>query len=56
MVVRIDEMVTEALPDVSPPAPAPNAATGGGRSSLDLDALDYEIARRRQRQARLWAD
>ena len=57
MAVMIEEMVTETVDEGSRgAAAAPSATVGGGGEEPDLDKLDYQMARRRQRAARLWAD
>jgi hypothetical protein len=56
MPVMIQEMVTETREEAMPPAPAPPSATGAGHDEPDMDKLDYQMARERQRSARLWAD
>lgn len=57
MTVRIDELVTDVA--VEPAAQrGTGGAEGGGSASAveDLDRLEHELERRRQRLARLWAD
>lgn len=57
MAVKIEEMVTETVDEGTRGAPAaPSATAGGGVQEPDIDKLDYQMARRRQRSARLWAD
>jgi hypothetical protein len=58
MAVMIEEMVTETVDEGTRGAPAAPSATagGGGGEEPDIDKLDYQMARRRQRAARLWAD
>ncbi|HET9638530.1 MAG TPA: hypothetical protein VFP12_04915 [Allosphingosinicella sp.] len=57
MTVRIDEIVTDVAEE-----PVAQRGTGGGEGggsagpAEDLDRLEYELERRRQRLARLWAD
>lgn len=55
MSVIIDEVVSEAgePPAAGPVAAAPPAAAA---PPVDLDRLAYEMARRRHRAQRLWAD
>jgi hypothetical protein len=57
MAVMIEEIVTETVDEGTRGAPAaPSATAGGGGEEPDIDKLDYQMARRRQRAARLWAD
>lgn len=57
MTVRIDELVTDMAEEPSAQRGANGAEAGGGASPAeDLDRLEYELDRRRQRLARLWAD
>jgi hypothetical protein len=55
MSVMIDEVVSEVA---EPPAAGTVAAASPGTAAppLDLDRLAYEMARRRHRAQRLWAD
>ena len=56
MSVVIDEIISE--PAAAPPAAAVTAAeTPATAAQLpDLERLDHELRRRRQRAERLWAD
>lgn len=57
MTVRIDELVTEMAEEPSVQRGTAGAEAGGAASPVeDLDRLEYELDRRRQRLARLWAD
>jgi hypothetical protein len=56
MAVVIEEMVTETAGESSRAAPAAAPEAHEGSAELDLDRLEYRLARRRQRAARLWAD
>jgi ribosomal protein L12E/L44/L45/RPP1/RPP2 len=55
MSVSIEEVMAESGEEAAPapPAPAPKTA---GRQEPDLDRLEYQMARRHHRLARLWAD
>jgi hypothetical protein len=60
MPVRIDEVVAE-VGDESAPGGTRSGGAGGGAGGAaggapDMDRLDQELERRRQRAARLWAD
>jgi hypothetical protein len=54
MSVVIDEVVSEVAEP--PVAGTVAAALPGAAPPLDLDRLAYEMARRRHRAQRLWAD
>jgi len=56
MSVVIDEMIAE--PAAAAPTRGASEGSGGGAESAepDLDKLDYEFRRARQRSARLFAD
>lgn len=56
MAVVIEEMVTETAEEATRAAPAAPSAAGSGSDEPDIDKLDYQMARRRHRAARLWAD
>ena len=57
MTVRIDELVTDVAEEPPVQRGTAGAEAGGGPGSVeDLDRLEYELERRRQRLARLWAD
>ncbi len=57
MTVRIDELVTEMAEEPSAQRGTGGAVAGGGANPIeDLDRLEVELDRRRQRLARLWAD
>ncbi|HEX8238981.1 MAG TPA: hypothetical protein VF574_04490 [Allosphingosinicella sp.] len=55
MAVMIQEMVTETA-EAPPAAPAVPSAAPAGCDEPDIDKLEYQMARRRTRSARLWAD
>jgi hypothetical protein len=55
MSVVIDEVITESGAAPAPAAAAVPAASADVEPD-DLDRLDYELARRRHRAERLWAD
>lgn len=54
MSVVIDEVIAETSEAPAPAAAAPAAAAA--TPPMDLDRLDYQLARRRHRLERLWAD
>jgi hypothetical protein len=56
MEVVIEEMVTETAEEATRAAPAAPSPAGGGSDEPDIDKLDYQMARRRHRAVRLWAD
>lgn len=58
MSVVIDEVVTDLPAESSRSTPGASAVGGapGGRRDPDLDRLGYQLARRRHRRQRLWAD
>lgn len=58
MSVIINELEVTPPPDgsVEPPPSGSRAASAGGGETPDLERLGYELARRVERQARLWAD
>ena len=58
MSVVIDEVVTDlpAEPRRSSHGASPSAGATSGRRDPDLDRLGYQLARRRHRRQRLWAD
>lgn len=56
MTIRIDEVVTEVTDEA--PARRGDGSEGAGAASPvgDLDRIERELERHRQRLARLWAD
>lgn len=57
MTVRIDEIVTDMAEEPPANRGAAGPEAGGAASPIeDLDRLEHELERRRQRLARLWAD
>jgi hypothetical protein len=58
MSVVIDEVVTDlpAEPSRSAHGASPGGGSQSGRRDPDLDRLGYQLARRRHRRQRLWAD
>lgn len=57
MTVRIDEIVTDMAEEPSADRGAAVSRAGCAASPIDeLDRLEHELERRRQRLARLWAD
>ena len=56
MTVRIDEIVTEMAEEPSADRGAGGSASCAAAPFEDLDRLEHELDRRRQRLARLWAD
>jgi ribosomal protein L12E/L44/L45/RPP1/RPP2 len=55
MSVVIDEVIAETR-EAPAPAPAARAPAGAAPQPADLDRFDLQLARRRHRLERLWAD
>lgn len=56
MAVVIEEMVTDTVEEPTRSSAPPSGGDTAVHGEPDYDRIDYQMARRRHRSARLWAD